>query len=108
MKDYWHDACKPAVDYKLDGAASTSSSSNTHFSLDNLPLCDLRRQKANHKELWTDLRQVYDNWRDYKTCTKQFGANPDDHHVELDNGHMFGALPDNNDNDAGNDGNETE
>merc|ERR1712039_789262 len=89
MKDYWHNACKPAVDYR--NGSTESYSSNTHFGYDNRPLCDLRLQKAGHRGLWGELKQVYENWRVYKNCTKQFGANPTDNEAkitELDAGNV--------------------
>lgn len=60
----WHDISHANCDWEQNG-----KSTNNHFSFDNYFLCDLRRQKKEHRELWEKLYVAFDSMNAYKKCS---------------------------------------
>lgn len=60
----WHDISHANCDWETNG-----KSVNNHFSFDNYFLCDLRRQKKEHRELWEKLYTAFDALEAYKKCS---------------------------------------
>merc|ERR1712188_280530 len=60
----WHDISHANCDWEQNG-----KSVNNHFSFDNYFLCDLRRQKKEHRELWEKLYVAFDALEAYKKCS---------------------------------------